>query len=766
MTSRDAISAATRVPNIIALTVTRRLPISAALFVSIALVASACRIPDLGTSIANAPPLAQTSYLYADDHSLIAAFHAEQDRTIVPLKKIPVSVRDAVVAVEDKRFYEHQGVDVQALFRAAYENAQAGTIVQGGSTLTEQYIKNTLLSNEQSYTRKFNEAALAWQMEQEYTKDQILQKYLNTVYFGQGAYGIMAAAHKYFSKEPYQLSLPQSAMLAGLIRAPSTYDPIGGSHKDAIARRDIVLELMYQQGMISATERSRALRAKLDLEREKTKQITYPAPYFVDYLKRWFLSNPKFGATYEERYNLLFNGGLRIFTTLDPQMQAAAEKAVNGTLSESSDPYGAITAIDPRTGEVKAMVGGRDYFAKHSQFAKLNLATGGSTGRQAGSSFKPFVLVAALEDGLSPSKTYPAPGCIDIQTDQPKPWHVCNAEPSGYGSLTIEDATIHSVNVVYAQIIMDVGPERAVKVAKQMGIRCCVGPEPDQYAVTQPIAPLLGVPSAVLGSNETNTLEMASAYGTLATGGVRTDPTPVSKITDSDGKVIYEAHPETKQVIDPEVAAQADSILQKVVQYGTGTAANIGRPQIGKTGTAQNYSDAWFVGAVPQLVAAVWVGYPEGQRSMCCTRIGTVFGGTWPAQIWNSFMTRATAGLPAESFPRGGVDYVKVEVDVTRNCLPNKYTPPGLIKRQTYIAGQEPTEKCTEPSTYERVAVPSVLGLSIERAKQEIEKNGFAVKVSYAQSFQKPGYVIEQSPAAGQMYPSNRTVSITIARKQ
>lgn len=745
-------------------TVTRRLPVFAALPVAMALVASACRIPDLNTALANAPVVAQTSFAYAADHSLITQFHAEQDRTLVPLKKIPAFVRDAVISVEDKRFYEHKGIDIRALFRAAYENAQAGTIVQGGSTLTEQYIKNTILSNEQSYTRKFNEAVLAWQMEQEYTKDQILQRYLNTVYFGQGAYGIMAAAHKYFSRDPSELSLPQGAMLAGLIRAPSTYDPIGGSHKDAIARRNLVLDLMFQQGMISLADHDRAITKKLRLNPEKTKQVTYPAPYFVDYLKRWFLSNPKFGSTYEERYNLLFNGGLRIYTTLDPKMQAEAEKAVSGILHENSDPYGALTAIDPRTGDVKAMVGGRDYFGKNSQFAKLNLATGGSTGRQAGSAFKPFILVAALEEGLKPSKTYPAPACIDIKTDQPKPWHVCNAEVSGYGSLSIENATIHSVNVVYAQIIMDVGPDKAVKVAKQMGIRCCVGPEPDQYAVTQPIAPLLAVPSAVLGSNETNTLEMASAYGTLATGGVRVDPTPVTKITDSDGRIIYEAHPQTKQVIEPAVAAQADSILQKVVQYGTGTAANIGRPQIGKTGTAQNYSDAWFVGAVPQLTTAVWVGYPEGQKSMQFTRIGTVFGGTWPAQIWHSFMARATAGLPKEPFPKGGVDYVKLDVDITRNCLPNKYTPPGLIKRQTYISGQEPTDKCKEPTTFEKVVVPSVMGLSKQRAKQEIEKNGFGVKITYAKSSQKPGYVIQQSPAAGELLASNKVVVITIAK--
>lgn len=731
------------------------------------LVASACRIPDLNSALANAPALAQTSFLYADDHSLITQFHAEQDRTVVPLRKIPLFARNAVIAIEDRRFYQHQGVDLRAVVRAAYENAQAGGVVQGGSTITEQYIKNTLLSPEQTYARKFNEALLAWQMEQDYTKDQILARYLNTVYFGQGAYGIQSAAHKYFSKDPRQLTLPQAAMLAGLVAAPSTYDPLGKSHKGAIGRRNLVLELMYQEGMITEAEYNRARKAKLQLRPEKTKLETYEAPYFVDYVKRWFLSNPKFGATYQERYDLLFNGGLRIYATLDPKMQSEAEKAVNGALHENGDPYGALTSIDPRTGEIKAMVGGRDYFGRHSRFAKLNLATGGSTGRQAGSAFKPFILVAALEEGFKPSKTYNAPGCIDIkQPNGQKPWHVCNAEPSGYGSLTIENATIHSVNTVFAQIVMDVGPEKAVKVAKQMGIRCCTGPDPESYPVTEPIAPLLAVPSAVLGSNEVNTLEMASAFGTLATGGVRVDPTPVTKITDSDGRVLYQARPEPKQVIDPAIAAEADSILQKVVQYGTGTAANIGRPQIGKTGTAQNYSDAWFVGAVPQLVTAVWVGYPEGQKSMCCTRIGTVFGGTWPAQIWRSYMSRATKGLPRESFPKGGIQYVSVKVDVSRGCLPNKFTPPGLVKKTTYIAGQEPTKKCSQPTGYETFPVPSVIGMSEQRAKTELSKNGFDVKTTFQKADQKPGFVIQQSPAAGQELQTNKTVVITISKEK
>jgi len=325
--------------------------------------------------MAETPGLAQTSFLYASDWNVITSFHAETNRVIVPLKKIPTDFRNAVIAVEDKRFYEHQGIDIRAVVRAAYENAGEGRIVQGASTITEQYVRQAFLSPEQTYVRKLNEAALAWQMEREYTKDEVLAKYLNTVYFGEGAYGIQAAAHAYFSRDPRQLTLPQAAMLAGLIAAPSSYDPVGRSHKVALERRNLVLGLMLDQGMITETEYRRANRAPINLRPEKQDQEHYFAPYFVDYVERWFLSNPVFGATYEERYNLLFNGGLRIHTTLDPQMQKYADKAVNGILHEGSDPYGALVALDPTTGAVKAMVGGRDYFGRNSQFAKVNLAT-------------------------------------------------------------------------------------------------------------------------------------------------------------------------------------------------------------------------------------------------------------------------------------------------------------------------------------------------------------------------------------------------------
>jgi len=283
--------------------------------------------------------------------------------------------------------------------------------------------------------------------------------------------------------------------------------------------------------------------------------------------------------------------------------------------------------------------------------------------------------------------------------------------------------------------------------------------------VTQPANELDPVPSAVLGSQEVNTLEMAAGYGTLATGGARVAPTPVTKITDSDGRIIYEHHPDVKQVIDPEIASEAVSILKTVVSSGTGAAANIGRPQFGKTGTAQNYSDAWFVGSVPQLTTAVWVGFPQGQRSMSSTRIGTVFGGTWPAQIWHNFMLKATQGLPKLDFPEGGVQYVKVEVDITRDCLPNKFTPPGLVKQVTYISGEQPRRKCTQPTTYENYPVPSVIGMSKARAKQEMEKLGFEVKFVFETSPGKPGFVILQSPSGGSELRTDKRVLLTISKE-
>lgn len=733
----------------------------ALVIVMLTVVGTACgSLPRLSDYRERSIPLAQTSFLFASDGSLITELHAGEDRVVLSRTQMPQAVRDATVAVEDKRFFYHHGVDLRAIVRAAYADVSAGEIVEGGSTITQQLVKQLYVGGDETFRRKIDEAILAWQLEDRLTKDQILTKYLNTVYFGQGAYGIQAAARSYFGVDAKDLTVAQCALLAGLIRAPNDFDPFVHPVHGRV-RRNQALKAMLDQGMISQAVHDEAVAEPIELHTSASLE-RYPYPYFVDYFKQWFLSNPAFGKTRDDRYLLLFTGGLRITTTLDPRMQAAAQTAVRSVLSYPGDPSGAMTVIDPRTGYVRAMVGGKDndYWDAESGDGRVNLATGGSTGRQAGSSFKPFALVAALENGISPSTVFSAPSSIEIPLDNGQVWDVTNAEASGYGGLTLEQATISSVNTVYAQLIDLLGPQTVVDVARRMGIRCCL-------RASQPKRPLLPYLSAVLGTNEVNTLEMSSAYGTLATGGQHVNPVPVISIKDSQGGLLWGASPKPQQVIDPAVASAADQILQKVVLYGTGAAANIGRPQIGKTGTAQNYSDAWFVGAIPQLVAAVWVGFPQGQISMAppTTRI-TVFGGTWPAQIWRNFMLKAALTYDVREFPTPEVNYVAVAVDATQDpyCLPNQYTLPQNIQTLEFIGGTEPTQTCTTPTSLQVVTVPSVVGLSQAAAMTLLGDAGFYVHVLVETSTQPPGTVISQSPAAGISAYQTSTVTITVSK--
>ncbi|MDP9331404.1 MAG: transglycosylase domain-containing protein [Actinomycetota bacterium] len=706
-------------------------------------------------------PLEQTSFLLASDGSLITQLHAEQDRVVLSFRQMPASIRDATVAIEDRRFYQHHGVDLRAVVRAAYDNAQAGQIVEGGSTITEQLVKNLYTGDAETFRRKFDEAALAWQLEDRMTKDQILTEYLNTVYFGLGAYGIQAAARTFFGVDAKDLDVAQAATLAGLISSPGHFDPF--RHPDhARGRRDVVLRLMFEQGTLTKAVYQRAVDEPVNVHRTSVKSTRYPYPYFVDYVKDWFLSDPAFGETREDRYKLLFTGGLRITTTIDPRLQSAAESAVGAVLSYPSDPAGAMTVMDPSTGFVRAMVGGNDadYWNNH-EGGRVNLATDeGGTGRQSGSSFKPYALVAALEDGISPSTMFPSPTSIDIPMGNGKVWSVTNAEPSSFGSMTLEDATIDSVNTVYAQLIDRIGASKVVSVATRMGIRCCKD-------VSQPTHPLRPYLSAVLGTNEVNTLEMADAYSTLASGGSRVAPVPVLSVTDASGHSLWKASPDPRQVVDPRIASVVDRILQKVVLYGTGTAANIGRPQIGKTGTAMDHSNAWFVGAIPQLTAAVWVGFPRGQVSMVppTTRI-TVFGGTWPAEIWRVFMERAAAALVVKGFPRPEVGYVSVAVDVTQDtyCLPNQFTLPQNIETLQFIDGMEPRLTCTAPTALQSVSVPSVIGLPLSAAEEQLNLSGFYVKVVTVTSTQPKNTVVYQTPSAGVGAYQTSTVTISVAR--
>ncbi|MEX2101549.1 MAG: penicillin-binding transpeptidase domain-containing protein, partial [Actinomycetota bacterium] len=353
---------------------------------------------------------------------------------------------------------------------------------------------------------------------------------------------------------------------------------------------------------------------------------------------------------------------------------------------------------------------------------------------------------------------YPAPGSIELPLEGGRAWKVSNADGGSFGSLTLEDATINSVNTVFAQLIQELGPEAVNDVATRMGVRCCYR---TSYPRTQE---LLDEPAAVLGANEVNTIEMASAFGTLAAGGYQLDPTPVAQIQGSDGKVLWRSSESPRPAIDPQVAAAATDILQKAVQFGTGTGANIGRPQIGKTGTDDGFTDAWFVGAIPQLVAAVWIGFPEGQIAMDTprTRI-TVFGGTWPADIWRTFMTNAVRGMPRQRFPTPKVRYTQVKVDVTQNCLPNRYTLPRNIDEVEFITGTQPIRQCEEPTSAQTVDVPSAIGLYESAARDLLELSGFYTEVRYVKSNQPRGTVIAQSPQGGLEAQQTSTVTITVS---
>jgi penicillin-binding protein 1A len=736
----------------------RRFPSLGSMLLVAAIAATSCDLARLETY--DPLPLAQTSFLHAADGSLITELHAAENRVVLTEGQMSRYLRDAAVAIEDSRFYVHHGVDLRAIARAAAMNAREGRVVEGGSTITQQLVKNLYVGDAETFGRKIDEASLAWQLENRLSKERILTRYLNTVYLGQGAYGAQSGAQTYFSTDASDLTLAQSALLASLIAAPNHFDPFVHP-ESAYGRRNVVLRAMRAQRMIGARAYRVALADPIVLKRgEQTGR--YPFPYFVDYFKDWFLANRAFGQTRQDRYKLLFTGGLQITTTLDPSLQGYAEDAVGSLLSSPTDPDAAMTVIDPRTGFVRAMVGGDDIdYWRDADGGRVNLATGkGGLGRQTGSAFKPYALVTALEQGVSPSTIFAAPASIDLPMEDGELWHVTNAEGSGYGSMTLASATVNSVNTVYAQLIEQLGAADVVETAERMGMRCCP-------RVSEPSTPLSPYLSAVLGTNESNTLEMASAYGTFATGGAQVDPVPVVSVVDPQGHTLWQAEPVLTQVLDPKVAAVANGILQDAVSYGTGRSAILGRPQIGKTGTAETLTNAWFVGAIPQLTAAVWVGFHEGQIPMepPRTRI-SVFGGTWPAQIWRLFMQRAARDLPVRDFPSPDVGYVSVSVDVTQStpCLPNAYTLPQNIDALQFIQGTEPTETCSTPSDVQSVAVPSVIGLDEASAVVALEDAGFYVEVRAEPSTQPPGVVIYQSPSAGTAETQTSTVTVTVSK--
>ncbi|MCL2503278.1 MAG: PBP1A family penicillin-binding protein [Coriobacteriia bacterium] len=608
--------------KIIALEITGALVLSVLLVILMSASAVAATVqhwlkdlPDAGAP--GAFDVAEATEIYSADNKLLARLYLE-NRTVVPLSKISTDLADAIVAIEDERFYQHNGIDIHGLGRAVVVNLRDGFGEEGASTITQQYVRNTILLDEAteiSLGRKVREAYLAMELEKRCEKEEILELYLNAIYFGAGAHGAEAASKTYFSKHADELTLAEAALLAGLPQQPLRLDPFQYPDR-AVARRNLVLGSMLKNGYITQAEHDEARDTPLELEKTADPEDgIYRAHFYVAHVKK--LLQSEFGK------DIVFGGGLRVYTTLDTRLQGLAEDAVKSRLP--SGPEAALVSLDPSNGYVKALVGGRDYSTN-----KFNLATQGR--RQPGSSFKTFALVTALEEGMPPSYMIDGSSPALIPT-RPRPWRVSNSEGSSRGAMSLDAATRASVNTVYARLSWGLGAEKIAATANKMGIESKLEP----------------YPSIALGAQNVTPLEMASAYGTLATNGLHVDPVFVTKIVDSRGKTVYTNQTKGTQALDPSVAYAATKVLKGVITGGTARRAAIGRPAAGKTGTSQSNRDVWFVGYTPQLVTSVWVGYPT-ERTII-VRGARAFGGTVCAPIWAAFMRPAMADMPVKDFP-------------------------------------------------------------------------------------------------------------------
>ncbi len=609
------------------------------------------------TALENFEPLKGTK-VYDENDDLITELHVER-RIFVPLSEIPKLVQNAVIATEDRRFYQHWGVDPIGIGRAIVQNYRRGRIVEGGSTITQQLTKVLFLTPDRSLERKLKEAILALELERRYSKDRILEMYLNQVYFGQGAYGVEAAARTYFGKSVSAVTTREAALLAGLPRAPSAYAPFDNPVA-ARQRRELVLRRMAEFGIISEGDAKKLAKADLGLIPPERRRTT--GQYFLEYVQQTL--EAKYGA------DMVFKGGLSVYTTLNPSMQLVAEQSLRDGLKTlegrtakarpGEHPEGALVTIEPQTGYVRAMVGGYDFF--RSEFNRAVQAK-----RQPGSAFKPFVYVAALEAGLTPAtQVEDAPVSYAVGPNG-NPWKPENYDRKFRGSTTLQQAIEESVNVVTVKLQERVGVNRTVQVARRFGIQ-------------SPLAPNL---SLALGTSDLSLLELTSAYGALANQGVSVPATVIRYVTDAQDKLIEENVPQGREAVSPELAYVITHMLRGVVERGTGQPAKaVGRPVAGKTGTTNDYSNAWFVGFTPRLVTGVWVGY---DRPRSLGRDET--GGRLAAPIWAAYMTRVLGNSPKDDFPiPERVVIVPVDMDPSNECV--RVVPMAFVK------GTEPASTC------------------------------------------------------------------------
>jgi len=645
------------------------------------LVASAVRdLPALANL--EEPKTSQTSFVYDINGKVWTELHSTENRVPVDLKDLPQHVINAVLAAEDVRFYSHPGVDLRAIARALWNDITGSGDLQGGSTITQQLAKKLFLEDSRTLKRKIQDAILAVMLERQYTKDEILEEYLNQVPFGRGAYGIGAAAKAYFGKSPKDLTVDEAALLAGLIKGPYLYDP-ADNPEGALTRRNTVLDQMAQYGLLSKDD-AEALKQRPIRTITGSTGVVSEGAYFLDYVLKQLLA--KYPA------ELVYGGGLRVYTTYDPAVERAAESAISSSLDKDF-PYtgkdsmqAAAVVMDVKTGNILAMVGGR----KHEGMLAWNRAV--DMRRQPGSAFKPLaVYVPALESGLGPNLVINDSPVEWIDPVTKEKFAPVNYDGQFHGLVTMRDAVRQSLNVVACKVQDMIGFKKSLETAEKLGITSLVKTATD--AGLNDYTRSLALGGLTYGVSP---LDMAVAYGTIANRGIRVEPISILRVEDKNGSVLEEHKTVRTLAISEESAYLMTSMLKDVISSGTGTAANIGRPAAGKTGTTSDWKDAWFCGYTPNTVGIVWMGFDEGKTM----EAWKITGGSYPALMWGKMMKEITSKEAPVDF-QAPATIVQANICVKSGELPSPQCPPSDIRTELFVKGKVPTTQCTYPHQQE-----------------------------------------------------------------
>ncbi|MEX2274774.1 MAG: transglycosylase domain-containing protein [Actinomycetota bacterium] len=741
------------------------------------------RLRTEGATFRRLPAPPERSVIYANDGKTeLATVFLTFNREYVELEEIPPQARKAVLAIEDRDFYEHRGVDAESIARAFLANLFSGNIVQGGSTITQQLVKTALIEGSQedraddTYARKLQEAGLALRMEEKYTKDEILELYLNEVYLGHGVYGVGTASEYYFDRPARKLTLGQAATLAGLIAAPERFDPIDRPNVSK-RRRNVVLHEMEDAGWAGGKEIAKARKKVVHVTRGAGSTKPEDEPFFVRYLVRDILDVENdqydvFGETFDQRAHTLFQGGLDIVTTFDPRWERFAQNAAQRHMDpRASYPDTAIATVDTETGAVRTLLSGKNY-----ERDQVDTVT---TGHPTGSSFKPFTLFAAFRQNVPPSRTYSGQSPLKLPEWEGDNECGCveNAEGGSAGTMNLAAATAGSVNVIFAQLAIDVGSAAIVDAAHDLGVE----------------GELPASPSITLGAGSTSPLEMASAYATWANEGVHCEPYAIQSVSRGED-TFYRNRPICERVMPEETANVITGMLRNVVSGGgTGAAAQLGsRPVAGKTGTSQDYQNVWFVGYTKQLSTAVWVGFAGNQKPMLGYFPGSVYGGTIAAPLWQDYMEKVTADMPIEQLStatslgptrvpdvEGMAQADAVETlgnarfDSVSTELVNADELAGTVVSQS-PAGDTEGSTSTFVTLYVSSGesdkglreVPYLLGTQVDRARVLLRRDGFRVKIEYVKvgREERADVVLRQDPAPDEEVERKTKVFLTVGK--